>query len=105
MYTGFCGTMLQKPLAPVEPPQTWSQTQWQDMQTLNTGSLSDDQGAPAVKLAGVTASKPKYKLTGIKIGGKQVALAKSGKQRYSTWSQNFQITGLCCVAILGMILS
>ncbi|CAL8464578.1 g4113 [Coccomyxa elongata] len=75
--------MLQKPLPPIELPQIWSQTQWQDMQTLNTdgqqraGSSSDDHGAPAVKLAGVTASKPKYKLTGIKIGGKQVALAKS----------------------------
>lgn len=54
--------------------------------------MSDDQGAPAVKLAGVTATKPKYKLTGIKIGGKQIALAKSGEQRHSTWSQKSLVT-------------
>ena len=105
-YTGFCGTMLQKPLAPVEPPQTWPQTQWQDMQTLNTvgqrgaGSVSDDQGAPGVKLGGVTAPKPKYKLTGIKIGGKQVTLAKSGEQGHSSWLQNFSVTIFLVFAFL-----
>lgn len=109
---GFCGKMLQKPLTVVEPPHTWSDTQWRDMQTADftaqNGSLnncSNDQSAAALKLAGGTAPKPKYKLTGIKIGGKQVALPKAGKTCCSNFSgillYAHRLASICHFANLG----
>ncbi len=82
---GFCGNMLQKPLAAAKPAHAWPDTQWQDMQNTSlTGprepmsNYLSDQGAAAIKLAGSATAKPKFR---IKIGGKQVALPKAGEYK------------------------
>jgi len=83
--------MLQRPLAPVESPyierSPWPQTKWDDMQTMDLNNQPGvgldgltDQGTSAPRKSSGPAPKPKFKLTGIKIGGKQIVLPKAGER-------------------------